>query len=447
MDAYRFTRERLLTGYIAVLSGLAATVLTLAAVRLIAFPTSDTTALFSAVLLVPFVWLASRRQVYYTESNRIALGTIGQIATVLVLPTEMAVWVVACAKALTEVSVYLSHRVKARAALVNVANWVLAVAGSSTAFHLLHGPHFLWVEHSLLPLAAFPALLAVAVVNYSIDTLVVGLAITLSTKERLYAVLAQMTKDTLLSEMSLIVVGIVFGVMWHFSPVLSLFSIVPIYLCVKSFAAVAQLRDETEKAVSHMAKSVDLRDVKTGEHSQQLEIQAKRLAAALGLTPEHVHEIGLAARAHDLGKIEISDAILLKPGPLSADERKEMEEHPVIGATMLSSYSAFSKSVAFVRHHHERWDGKGYPDGLAGENIPIGSRVIAVVDSYDAMTADRPYRKALPVEEAVNRLKAGMGSQFDPTICAKWIELLINDGTYIPDDSMPRLHLVSKEAS
>jgi HD-GYP domain-containing protein (c-di-GMP phosphodiesterase class II) len=134
---------------------------------------------------------------------------------------------------------------------------------------------------------------------------------------------------------------------------------------------------------------------------------------------------------------------LLKDGPLTPEERAIMEEHPIIGADILSSYSAFEKSVAFVRHHHERWDGKGYPDGIKGEQIPIGSRIISVVDAYDAMTSDRPYRRGMPPAQAVERLKAGMGSQFDPQVCATWIQILIEDGVYTPEEQAHHLRLVS----
>ncbi|GAC1397293.1 MAG: hypothetical protein NVSMB52_10950 [Chloroflexota bacterium] len=437
----------MLPWYIFGVSGLTALVLACCLVVSVIHAPADRETLLNVALLILLGALCSRQQVYYTDSNRIALGTIGQIATVLVLPLPLAVIAVACAKGATEGSQYWSGHRRKRAVLVNIGSSVLAVASGSAVFHVLAGPHYLWVQHSLLPFAAFPALTALALTYYSVDALVVGGAITLTTTERPDSVLTQITKETLLPELSLVLVGSVFGVLWHFSPVFSLFIILPTYLCIRSFAAVARLREETETAVSHMARSVDLRDVKTGEHSQQLEENAKRLGRALGLTPEHVHEIGLAARAHDLGKIEISDAILLKPGPLTVEERKEMEEHPLIGANMLASYSAFAKSVPFVKHHHERWDGKGYPDGLAGEAIPVGSRLIAVVDSYDAMTADRPYRKGLPVAEAVRRLEEGMGSQFDPKVCSLWIQLLVEDGLITPLDSVPLLHIVNKEAS
>jgi hypothetical protein len=411
-------------------------------------PPRDVWTVLEVLGLTLLAWFCSSRKVYVTESNAMFMGTVAQIAAVILLPLPLAVLAVTAAKALSSLSAALrSGGRRIRVHIFNTSNRAVSIFCGAMVFHALGGTQYLWVAQSWLPAKAVPALVALAVTDYLADAILVSGVITLNTRERLGAVFTQITRDTLFPELSLIAVGIVFAVLWHFSPVLSLFIVVPVVLSVRSFEAVALLRDETEKAVMQMAKSVDMRDTGTGIHSQQLEQAAQRLARTLGLTPEHVHEIGLAARAHDLGKIEISDAILLKKGPLTPEERAVMEEHPVIGANMLASYSAFDNSVAFVRHHHERWDGRGYPDGLKGEDIPLGSRIIAVVDSFDAMTADRPYRKALGVDEAVERLKSGMGTQFDPRICATWIQFLIEDGTYIPAETPPHLHLVRDEAS
>jgi putative two-component system response regulator len=125
-----------------------------------------------------------------------------------------------------------------------------------------------------------------------------------------------------------------------------------------------------------------------------------------------------------------------------------MEKHPIIGENILSSYSAFQGSLESVRHHHEHWDGSGYPDGLRGEDIPLGARIISIVDAFDAMTADRPYRDGMPVEDAVERLKAGMGTQFDPRLCGLFIQLLVEEGTYRPSPTRPtELRIVGREGA
>jgi putative nucleotidyltransferase with HDIG domain len=246
---------------------------------------------------------------------------------------------------------------------------------------------------------------------------------------------------------ALVFLGIVFAVLFKYSHGLSLLIIVPIWFSVQSFKNVHLLRKETVDAVLKLAESIDYRDTGTSEHSQRLTDLTQRLATALGLTLETVNQVILAARVHDLGKIGISNDILLKTGPLTDEERLVMQEHTVIGANILAAYAEFQESVPIVRHHHERWDGRGYPDGLRGEEIPLGSRIITVVDSFDAMTSDRPYRQGMPVATAVERLKDGMGTQFDPRVCATFIEMLIEEGSYSPPESATTyLRLVSERA-
>lgn len=126
---------------------------------------------------------------------------------------------------------------------------------------------------------------------------------------------------------------------------------------------------------------------------------------------------------HDIGKIGISEHILRKPGALTDEEAVEMRKHPEIGARIVAPLRLGSVVAPIVRHHHERWDGAGYPDGLAGETIPLGARIVAVVDAYDAMTTDRPYRRAMPREVALERLRAAAGSQLDPALIEVFVTL------------------------
>jgi putative nucleotidyltransferase with HDIG domain len=333
-----------------------------------------------------------------------------------------------------------------RAIVVNGGGNVISTTLAGGAFYLLRGDAYLW-NHGILTLAAFPAVATMAVCYHVVDTAVVVGAITLSSRDKPWPVFSAILRDASLPEMSLIFVGVVFAVLWHFSPVLSLLIIVPVGFSFRAFESVARLRKETVEAVLKMAESIDYRDTGTSEHSQRIADLTRRLAQELSLTPEHVDDIVLASRVHDLGKIGISNDILLKQGSLTADERETIEEHTIIGASILSSYSAFQNSVQIVKSHHERWDGHGYPERLRGEEIPVGSRIISVVDAFDAMIADRPYRHGMPVHEAVERLIAGIGTQFDPKLCATFIHVLIEDGTYVPREAAPDLRLVPSPAS
>ena len=143
---------------------------------------------------------------------------------------------------------------------------------------------------------------------------------------------------------------------------------------------------------------------------------AVSIAEAMGLTAEEVAVIRRAAVIHDLGKIGVRDSILLSPRKLTADELKLMQQHPVIAGRILDQMRFLERELPIVRHHHERWDGDGYPDGLAGRAIPLGTRILAVADSFDAITSTRVYRDAKSAGEALVILAENAGTQFDPTV-------------------------------
>jgi diguanylate cyclase (GGDEF)-like protein len=171
------------------------------------------------------------------------------------------------------------------------------------------------------------------------------------------------------------------------------------------------------RAAASLAEAVDARDVYTRSHSHAVGEMAGRIATRMGLDPEEAQLVRLAGRLHDLGKLAIPEEILRKPAPLDETERLVLERHPQIGFRMLDSLG-IDPVGAWVLHHHERWDGHGYPDRLFGELIPLGSRIVLVADAYDAMTNRRTYRGELSHEEAVDELVRCAGTQFDPAVVA-----------------------------
>lgn len=166
----------------------------------------------------------------------------------------------------------------------------------------------------------------------------------------------------------------------------------------------------------------------TAAHAARCAQYARALAEQLRLPPDEIEAIRVAALLHDLGKIEIPDSILQKPGPLTEKEWKSMRQHPVLSHRILAQLGGFSDVLPLVRHHHERFDGSGYPDGLSGEDIPSGSRLILVIDAFDAMTSDRPYRRAIPVADAAKELVRCSGSQFDPRVVRAFLLILCGLG-------------------
>jgi hypothetical protein len=186
--------------------------------------------------------------------------------------------------------------------------------------------------------------------------------------------------------------------------------------------AYGELRDTYDATLRALAAALDSRDTETAGHGQRVTRLAVRLGQEIGIAGAALQELERGAMLHDIGKIGVPDALLRKPGPLTDDEWSTMRRHATIGAAMLDGIPFLSDAVPLVRHHHERWDGGGYPDGLAGAAIPLGARVFAVADALDAMTSHRPYRAAMPLAAARAELARCAGSQFDPAVvdaCAR----------------------------
>jgi HD-GYP domain-containing protein (c-di-GMP phosphodiesterase class II) len=190
----------------------------------------------------------------------------------------------------------------------------------------------------------------------------------------------------------------------------------PAALLYKITKHTKEMQDGTRQLLERMADTVDLRDPYTGGHSRRVAELCAGILRALPLRGPEATLIISAARVHDIGKVGIPDAVLLKDGRLTDEESAIMRTHPVRGADLLAQYPDFARGADIVRHHHERWDGKGYPDGLDGTDIPLGARVIAVADSFDAMTTDRPYRAGIPVQGAAAILREGSGTEWEPVI-------------------------------
>ncbi len=167
-----------------------------------------------------------------------------------------------------------------------------------------------------------------------------------------------------------------------------------------------------------LGNAIDAKDHFTRQHSEEVAVVAHTLALGLGLPPCMADHIHIAGHLHDIGKIGIPDAVLQKPGKLTDDEWELIRRHPKMGADIIRpvNFLAASGVVEMVYHHHERWDGKGYPRGLGGDRIPLGSRIIAVADTLSAMLQDRPYREKLGFRQAAAEITANAGRQFDPTV-------------------------------
>jgi putative nucleotidyltransferase with HDIG domain len=203
-----------------------------------------------------------------------------------------------------------------------------------------------------------------------------------------------------------------------------------------------RLQATYRQTLEALARTIDRRDGMTGGHSLRVADYSRAIGARiLGGEGHHLQVVEYGALLHDIGKIAVPDAILQKAGPLTDDEWRIMRRHPELGHEILYGIAFLTDSLPIVLHHHERFDGDGYPAGLRGEEIPIGARIFSVADTFDAMTSDRHYRKALPLDVTVDELRRHSGTQFDPAVVEivedMAAELLANRRSDVHGESLP----------
>jgi HD-GYP domain-containing protein (c-di-GMP phosphodiesterase class II) len=221
------------------------------------------------------------------------------------------------------------------------------------------------------------------------------------------------------------------------SPIALLFFSFPLVSSHLALKALWRLESDTQITLAALTDVLEMRDPYTAFHSDRVAIYSQSILNYLpGISAREAATIQRAARIHDIGKVHVRDAVLLKNGPLDQEERRAMEAHPSIGADLVARMHAYRDCVEVIRHHHERWDGGGYPSRLVGDRTPIGARVIAVADAFDAMTTDRPYRKALSFEAAVAEVRRNAGVQFDPIVAKAFLEAIEDPAFQRPPNPM-----------
>ncbi|MBN1383900.1 MAG: HD domain-containing protein [Elusimicrobia bacterium] len=176
------------------------------------------------------------------------------------------------------------------------------------------------------------------------------------------------------------------------------------------------------EVLSALAEAIEAKDHTTKGHSERMVKFVTFLGKTLKMSKQELKDLEMAAILHDVGKIGIDKSVLLKPGKLTPEEYEIIKNHSIIGANIISRVRFLKGAAQYVKHHHERWDGNGYPDKLKGEEIPLGARILAVVDSFDAMMSERPYKKPMTREEAFAELKKHSGLQFDPAVVETFLK-------------------------
>jgi putative nucleotidyltransferase with HDIG domain len=298
---------------------------------------------------------------------------------------------------------------------VTVSSYVAYTAYQLTATYVLHAPGSL-------------ALLIAAIMHYGCNTAAMATIIGLTEDKPIFKVWT----DVYLWSFPYYMVGAAAAGLVHFLNrhigwQSSLLVLPPIYLLYRSYRLyLGKLETEKQHAqqvsrlhlrtIEALALAIEAKDETTGEHLQRVRIYSMELAKELGLSEDETEALQAASVLHDIGKLAVPEHIISKPGRLTPEEFEKMKIHPIVGAEILERVHFPYPVVPIVRAHHEKWDGSGYPQGLAGEAIPMGARILAAVDCFDALASDRQYRKALPLHEAMAKVVADAGKAFDPRI-------------------------------
>lgn len=299
-------------------------------------------------------------------------------------------------------------------ATFNTVQKALATVAGMQLYLLLGGTvPFVSVEHDLLPFVAM------SVFYFSANSLMVSMALAINTGESFVEIWNQNTRGSFVYD--LLASGFALLVSWlysRFGAAGLVGVLLPVVVLRNVYGMYHQVQGQTREMLELMVKAIEARDPYTSGHSVRVSAMSRAIATEMKLPYGDVEQVATAALLHDVGKIHEKFApVLRKEARLTPEEQELLQEHPVKSSELVGVISAFRGMVqTSVRSHHERWDGNGYPDGLTGEAVPLGARIIAVADTVDAMRTDRPYRPAATYEETVRELERCRGSQFDPSI-------------------------------
>lgn len=314
----------------------------------------------------------------------------------------------------------------------NTSQIMLTVAAGSFAYSSISA-------QSTSLIAPILGAIVAATFMYLVNSTLVSVAVGLMRKRNPIAIWTEVAQTDVPPTIALNVAGYLLAELSVGRPWLVLAMMVPVAGIQVALTRSLQLQSQTIAAVESMADVVDRRDAYTYKHSQSVAEHAVRIARKLMLPDKEVELVRLAARVHDLGKIAVPDEVLHKQGRLTEAEFELMKKHPETGAEILAKFPAYRRGRELVLAHHERMDGLGYPRGLKGAAIALGARIIAVADSWDAMTSDRPYRSGMDHDTALSELLRGRGTQWDSSVVDAFVHTLTGTAPARRPSSWPQL--------
>jgi hypothetical protein len=360
--------------------------------------------------------------VLVSESLTVLVPGSGAISLGIPLFVAVAVYAGPTAAALAGIAsvvplVFSRPRLSVAKLIFNFGNGVLTTTVPALLYVVLGAP-LLAQKASLTPGMVLP-LAMVATLGTVVNLALIGLAVSTFYGQSLRSVWKDTFSWALPSQMVLGLVGVAMAEIMAAIGVwgLGLF-VLPLIVARQTYQQSVQLRSAYADTISSLVAALEAKDLYTKGHSVRVAEYAVLIARAMEMAPDRVGRIEYAALLHDVGKVGVSRRVLAKESRLSDDEYAEIKRHPQMGAHIVADVPYLADLVPFIEHHHERMDGRGYGDGVAGADIPLEARILAVADSYDAMTSVRPYRGAMSHASALEELRNGSGTQFDPEVVA-----------------------------
>lgn len=393
-----------------------------------------------------FVLLAVLAEVYATWipsydweiSSSIAI----YLAALFILGVQLAVLLVFSASLLSEL--FLRWRSDDE----NEMNGILPITFNVSQLVLtvtLAGSILWGLERSALNLdtaADFPLAISIFAIYLVLNLAFVTGIVSLTERKPFFSSLIRSIRQFFMQYLVLCVSALLLAALYSISVWHVFLALFPLTLVHISFRGYVRLQTEARNTFERISQLLDARDHYTAVHSREVAELAVKIGKEMGLAQREIERIDIAARVHDMGKVAIPDSILLKPGKLDDDEWVKMREHPVISAELISGIEIYSPVAKAVRHEHERWDGKGYPDGLKGEEIPLLARIIAGADIYNALTTDRPYRKAFGKEKTIQMIGEMTGAELDPVVATALLRVI----DALPVETMDHLQETANHA-
>jgi len=396
---------------VAVIAGAAAS-LVIAAAR----PSSgfEATLFVTAAILLILAFAAQLRPVHLSHKTKITVEDAATFAGALLLPIPLAMVVGGGSTSLAQL---FRSGASWYSRAFNASVATLDSGAAAITFVLLGGPGGI-VERQI------GALIAAGVVKFAVNTLLIDVAVGLQMRRSPVAAWQLRHGPEMPHLAALYLLGAIGAFAAQRSLAALVLVIAPSLVVIFSLRAASRLRAGTRHAVRSMASLIEQRDAYTYGHSQRVAVYAERLARRLRLEPVQIELVREAALLHDVGKVGTADRVLQKPGALDEAERQEMHRHAEFGYDLLASLPEFWEGAEFVRSHHERVDGTGYPRGLRGSEVPIEVSIIAVADTYDAMTTDRVYRRALPWPVVRSELERERGRQWHAPVVDAFLAMI-----------------------